>query len=196
MSRTAASAVVLLALVLSGGAGGASNPWAKLYRPLHLPTLAPEAPCPISKAARFNFAKYGAARGIGPGPAYPVGGITQPGSVVLFEYPPNPYSLFADSDWSGQKVPWFVAPSYRGRVLIRGGRLDSPDTLRFNFGRVPSEEMRIPIGARGGGRPGWKNIGQRFRPAVTRLRAAGCYAYQIDGSTFSRIIVFRAVIEQ
>lgn len=143
MSRAAGLAVLLLALALSGAAGGAVDPWAPLYRPLHLPTLAPEAPCPVSKIARLNFAKYGAGTGIGPGPAYPVGGITQPGSVVRFRYPPDPYSLFAGSEWSGQKVPWFAAPSYRGRVLIRGGRLDSPDTLRFNTGRVPPDELRI-----------------------------------------------------
>lgn len=80
-------------------------------------------------------------------------------------------------------------------MLIRGGRLDSPDALRFNNGRVPSDEMRIPIGARGGGPPGLKPVGQRFRPALTRLRAPGCYAYQIDGTTFSRLIVFRAVVQ-
>jgi hypothetical protein len=27
----------------------------------------------------------------------------------------------------------------------------------------------------------------------TRLRAPGCYAWQIDGPTFSRVVVFRAV---
>jgi hypothetical protein len=37
--------------------------------------------------------------------------------------------------------------------------------------------------------PGWTAC--YLRPALTRLRAPGCYAYQIDGSTFSRLIVFR-----
>ena len=29
-------------------------------------------------------------------------------------------------------------------------------------------------------------------PSYTRLRAGGCYAYQVDGATSSRVIVFRA----
>jgi hypothetical protein len=27
----------------------------------------------------------------------------------------------------------------------------------------------------------------------TRIRSAGCYAYQVDGTGFSEIVVFRAV---
>lgn len=34
--------------------------------------------------------------------------------------------------------------------------------------------------------------GSRGRPSYTWLRALGCYGYQIDGRTFSRVIVFRA----
>jgi hypothetical protein len=58
---------------------------------------------------------------------------------------------------------------------------------------VPPTELGIPTGARGGYPPGHKLVGQRYRPSYTRLRAPGCYAYQIDGLTFSRVIVFRAV---
>jgi hypothetical protein len=28
--------------------------------------------------------------------------------------------------------------------------------------------------------------------SYTRMREAGCYAYQVDGTTFSRVVVFRA----
>ena len=31
------------------------------------------------------------------------------------------------------------------------------------------------------------------RPSFTRLLAPGCYAYQIDGTSFSRLVVFNAV---
>jgi hypothetical protein len=156
-----------------------SGPWAALHRPLHLPALAAGAPCPVSPIGRIDFAKYGVAKGIGPGPAYPVG-FAQPGSVLQFIYPPA--GEFAGSDWGGQKVLWFVAPSYRGPVLIRGGRLDARGTLRFESGKVPPVELRIPA----------TNRALRYRPSYTRLRAPGCYAYQIDGTTFSRVIVFAA----
>lgn len=185
-----ASALVALGLLLQPAT--ASDPWTALRRPLHLPTLATGQPCPVSGVVRFNFAKYGVAKGIGPGPAYPTG-FAQPGSVLRFVYPPDPRSEFAGSDWSGQKVLWFVAPRYRGPVLIRGGRLDAPDTLRFERGKVPPTELRIPAGTpEYGYPPGYKRVGQRYRPSYTRLRAPGCYAYQIDGTTFSRIIVFIA----
>jgi hypothetical protein len=32
---------------------------------------------------------------------------------------------------------------------------------------------------------GWRNM-----PSYTRVRAPGCYGYQIDGTSFSRVIVF------
>ena len=161
-------------------ANRAPRPWARLHRPLHLPTVAPGATCPVSQIGRINFAKYGVGKGIGPGPAYPIG-FAQPGSVLQFTYPPDPASGFAGSLWSGVKVLWFVAPRYRGPVLIRGGGLDHPGRLRFNRGKVPPLEMRIQ-----------KGNGPRDRPSYTRLRAPGCYAYQIDGTTFSRVIVFQA----
>ena len=103
--------------------------------------------------------------------------------MLLFPYPPDPYSDFAGSLWSGAKVLWFVAPRYRGPVLIRGGRLEQPGRLRFERGKVPPLEMRIQ-----------KAKGPRDRPSYTRLRAPGCYAYQIDGTTFSRIVVFQAAL--
>ena len=111
--------------------------WKKLYRPLHLPAVAAGESCPVSAVdAKFNFDKYGVARGIGRGPAYPIG-FSQPGSVLQYLDPPPVNSEFAGSNWNGQKVLWFVAPSYRGPVLIRGRRLDAPDVLRFERGKVP-----------------------------------------------------------
>ena len=35
------------------------------------------------------------------------------------------------------------------------------------------------------GNPGVADVGQRYRPSYTRVRAPGCYAYKIDGTTFS-----------
>ena len=154
--------------------------------------MAPGDRCPVSRVSRFDFAKYGVPNGIGPGPAYPI--FPQPGSSRLqFTYPPDPAGPFAGSSWSGAKVLWFVAPRYRGPVLIRGGRLDRTGRLRFDTrhgaaeGDAHPEERR-----RAGGRPHQEDVGQRYRPSYTRLRAPGCYAYQVDGTTFSRVIVFRA----
>ena len=170
--------------------GSAHGPWAKLHRPLHFPKVAPGAPCPVSRFGRIDFARYGVPKGIGPGPAYPI--FPQPGSRLQFTYPPDPSGPFAGSSWSGAKVLWFVTPRYRGPVLIRGGRLERTGRLRFDKGTVPPKEMRILKNERGGFPPGEEDVGQRYRPSYTRLRAPGCYGYQIDGTTFSRVIVFQA----
>jgi len=162
----------------------AADPWSRLHRPLHLPTLASGASCPVSRASSFNFKRYGVATGVGPGPAYPIG-FAQPGSVL-------PVYEISGSVWRGGKALWFVAPSYRGRVLIRGRRLDAPGIIRFDRGSALSNEIRINIGQRGGNPPDQVWAGQRYRPSLTRVLNAGCYAYQIDGSSFSRVIVLVA----
>ena len=102
-------------------------------------------------------------------------------------YPVQPDQLFYPSAWGGQKVLWFWRPTYRGPLLIRGRQLDGPNGVRFGHAHVPVREMR----ARGEDTPsasGWYDW-----PSTTRLHAPGCYAWQVDGTTFSRVIIFRAV---
>lgn len=51
--------------------------------------------------------------------------------------------------------------------------------VRFELALVPVREIRIgPLA--------------KDRPSTTRVRAPGCYAYQVDGTTFSSVIVFGA----
>ena len=113
----------------------------------------------------------------GRGPAWPIG-LAQPGSVLRFTYPPPPGSLMYGSEWSGNKVLWFVSPAVVGPVLVRGRRIDGPGDVRFDLDLNPSTELRLPT-----------TLGH---PSTTRVRAAGCYAYQVDGPSFSYPIVFRA----
>ena len=186
--RSLGVCVGLLALLALIPPAGATDPWARLYRPLHLPAGAPGSPCPVSRVGGFDFRRFRVNVGIGPGPAYPVG-LYQPGSVLYVEFPLRAGPL-AGLEWSGQKVLWFVAPRYRGPVLIRGGRLDGPDLVRFQWGVLPSAELRIQRGPSAARAIGVRLVGQRMLPSLTRVRAPGCYAYQIDGSSFSRVIVF------
>ena len=54
--------------------------------------------------------------------------------------------------------------------------------------RRPLAELPFPsMNQLGGGRKQWRQTA-----TYTRVRAEGCYAYQIDGTTFSRVVVFRA----
>jgi hypothetical protein len=165
--------LVFLAAVAVGIAPAAAardDDWSALHRPLHLPHLASGAACPVAHPdPAVDFSRFGVARGLGRGPAYPI-------------LPSGVLALVPATDggrWAGQKVLWFVHPHYHGRVLVRGRRLDGPGLVRFDRGVVPAPELRVPAGT-------------TEQPSFTRLRATGCYAYQIDGNGFSRVIVFRA----
>jgi len=144
---------------------------ARLRRPLRLPRLATGAACPTATAGRVN-PSYGIA--LGPGPAYPV-----PFRAATLHYE------HGRGGWIYVKVLWIVSAGYRGPVLVRGHQLDGTSWLGFATGTHPLEELQIPPA--GVGSPGW-----RAYPSYTRVRAgSGCYAYQVDGTTFSRVLVFR-----
>jgi hypothetical protein len=187
--RAAARVALAAALVLAlGGAALAARPrqptWRSLHRPLHIPRIAPGTSCPTSKPdPRGDLSRFGGLVGTawGRGPAYPALQNRDGKPVLEFEYPPSPNSGLAGSEWSGQKVMWALNPAYHGRILIRGRQLDGPNELRFDRGLVPPREKRV---VSGGLAVGWASL--------TRLRAEGCYGYQIDGKSFSRVIVFEA----
>jgi hypothetical protein len=149
--------------------------WTPLRRPIRLPSLLHGARCPVSRpAAGVDFARFGVGRGYGPGPAYPVG--FDDGGVIHVVWGKRDVDARV---WGVQKVLWFVHPRYRGPVLVRGSKTDGSVRVRFERGRIPPAELRLPPGT-------------RDRPSYVRIRKPGCYAFQIDGLTFSRTIVFRA----
>lgn len=188
MARVSVALVFVLAAVVAAQPLAASDPWAKLRRPLHLPRIAPGAGCPASGIDRridWERANIFGASGIGRGPVYPgLGG-----------YPGRRLNLTPDNQfggpWAGQKVFWYVLPTYRGRVLIRGRRLNGPGRLGFDGARVAERELRIESyeSVSWAGQP----PGSRGRPSAVRARVSGCYGVQIDGTTFSRVVTFRVV---
>ena len=82
---------------------------------------------------------------------------------------------------------WLVDARYTGRILVRGAQLDGDNEVRFVDGRpgfTPQKRLN-PVREfhlEGGG----------GAPSLTRLRAPGCYAYQVDTASVSTVIVFRA----
>jgi hypothetical protein len=176
MRRVLALAVAAaFAAVLAGSAGSTSTDiWKKLRRPLHIPRIAPGAACPTTDPKAFEAA-----------PAFPV--LEREGGkpVLRFSYPPPRASIFYGSPWSGQKVMWVVRAKYRGPLLIRGRQLDGPHELRFERGQIPGTKRWIRSAQR-------TETGMRRYPSSTRIRSPGCYAYQLDGLGFSRVIVFQA----
>ena len=189
MRRTALAVAALLiaAWMVAAPLGAFPTPWAKLHRPLHLPRVAPGAACPVSRVdPRIDWARtniFGGS-GIGRGPVYPGLGLT--GGQLNATRDPS------GGLWAGGKLFWYIRPSYRGRVLIRGHRLDGPQGLRFSVSGVAGRELRIePLET-----VSWDGQprGSRGLPSTVRILARGCYGVQIDGTTFSRIVVFAVTI--
>jgi len=171
------------ALVIPAAAEGADT-WASLRRPLHLPTVAPGAACPVSTIdRRINWSRmhiFGGF-GIGRGPVYP--GLPDGFFMATRD---EQYG----STWYGEKVFWFALPTYRGRFLIRGRQLDGPNSVGFNGGRRPHDELGVePYDS-----VGWTGRPYRSRgiPSSVRILAKGCYAFQIDAATPRRIVVVSA----
>ena len=67
-----------------------------------------------------------------------------------------------------------------------GARLDGHGELRF--ARMQGDHLRALYQRRG---QGVQPNGWRVWPGVILVRAPGCYALQIDGTTFSSVIVIR-----
>jgi len=158
--------------------------WDDLRRPLALPAIPPGGTCPARGVAQHT-PEYG--KGAGDGPFYVV--TVGNGSDATMTYTQgNAYGR----DWGGQKTLWYADPAYQGRALIRGRRIDGPGEVRFDYleGQSLAPELRVDTRASrqpNGQWPSW--VG------ATRLRvdSPGCYAFQVDGETFTEVIVFRAV---
>jgi len=166
------------AWLCGGGVGGCPTGGVPdgLRRPLRLPSLASDGSCPVSPTHRV-VQIFGPA--LGDGPVYAV----IPGGPLRFQYPPARTSVFAGSDWGGNKVVWFSKPTYTGPILIRGGEVGGSHAVGFSGGDPAAyDSMELPPGH------GWRNW-----PTATRVNAPGCYAYQVDGTNFTEVIVFRAV---
>ncbi len=86
-------------------------------------------------------------------------------------------------------MTWSSAPSYTGPVLIRGRQLGGPGAVGFGEGRVPYDELQLL--AQGMSAPRGPGGGREWL-SFTRVRSPGCYAYQVDGTSFSTVVVFRA----
>jgi hypothetical protein len=143
----------------------------------------------VTQPIREVSPRFGTAAG--PGPIYPVG-LDAHG--VLSMVRPSQRGSVYPTGWGGQKVLWLGAPTYTGPVLIRGMRIDgdSPVAFQAGGGNPALPEMQFPP------RPP-KSIsatGWRDWPSATLLKAPGCYAWQIDGTTFSTMVVFNAEIHQ
>jgi hypothetical protein len=120
-----------------------------------------------------------------------VGPALGSGPVYVAQASPFAVNSFIDSTWDGAVVTWVAVPSYTGPVLIRGGELggSGSGSVGFGEGHVPEDELQLlTASTKSSGEP----AGAREWPSFTRVLSAGCYAYQVDGTSFSEVIVFQA----
>lgn len=152
-----------------------------LDRPLKLPTLQPGEACPVTHSAAVGILDSFLIPRPGPGPVYPDGAVGIQGVAVLV---PGG----SVNGWANFKTLWFSEPSYQGPWVIRGKQLDGSSPVIF--GEAPTvSKLVVP----GEATVNETNDGYREAPGGTYLRGPGCYAWQVDGLSFSYVIVFKVV---
>ena len=91
--------------------------------------------------------------------------------------------------WYAQKTPWVISREYSGALLVRGARIDRRGQVRFALGYGDHlRELYWEAGADQSLKP---DPDYRFLASSTLVRTRGCYAFQVDGESFSRVIVVR-----
>jgi len=147
-------------------------------QPLRLPVIGPGGRCPTATAQVWSGPGQ-AAKVLGDGPLYPIADYFG-GDAVL--------ELRDDErgpDGSYEKKVRWLGVGYAGPVLLRVARIDGPGAASARFSYVGS--------SRDGGHYAELINADSDLPATTTVGGPGCYAYQVDGTTFSKTIVFEVV---
>jgi hypothetical protein len=86
--------------------------------------------------------------------------------------------------WLAAENVWLVSPDYQGPFTVRGVRLDGRGTV--GIGGTPGNAAFVepPAPADPNTVNGW-----RTPPGTIWVTSPGCYAFQIDGTSFSETIV-------
>lgn len=165
------------------GSGGGSVP-ERLRRPLHLPRVVAGGGCPITPRRRYANELF-AGSVLGSGPVRP---LVAPGGRAPFAHGSLAFLRSPGSTrWRSIKTLWFSLAAYDGPVLIRGRRLDKRGVVAFGGSQPALVDPQFAPGATLNGADGIREW-----PDATWIKAPGCYAWQIDGTTFSSVVVFRA----
>ncbi|MFI5954043.1 hypothetical protein [Cryptosporangium sp. NPDC051539] len=166
----------------SPSASGSPTPRLSPVPALRLPTVAKGAPCPMTAehALRSSLTNDDGVGVLGRGPVAPVAYYFT-GKGATLELRPddkNPDGTY------GKKVRW-IGAGYAGPVLIRAARIDGTGTA---FARLSEWAEKVD-----GGYSIVLTEKDNDMPATTTVSGPGCFAYQVDGTNFRDVIVFRAV---
>jgi hypothetical protein len=157
-----------------------------LRRPLHLPILRSGQRCPTTQGQLVNTPQFGGIA-VGKGPVQ---------AIIAEEPAQDARRGIADlvsptntPPWLGFKTLWFSAPTYQGPFVIRAERLDHPGAIAMGEGPT-ADFIVVPPGPTLNSSEGWREA-----PGGTWVKSPGCYAWQVDGLTFSEVIVVQAVLK-
>jgi hypothetical protein len=182
--RLAVIACVLAILLAGGGQSSAvlaspspratANVATLLARPVKLPAVRSGSACPVTPVSKRSVSVTDP-RGHGP---FYLGG-------------PMPHGQFA---WN--KTLWILADGARGPLLFRGGRVDGTGSLKFSGNPADHADPGVTLSSGGGVSATFyeRVIGGGTEDALYFYpSSAGCYALQVDGTSFEDVIVISAV---
>ena len=188
LAYTLGCAALLLACGSAAGRApvAATSPADLHDRPLQLPQVQQGAPCPASPQVTVPAQPAGVTKGVpnyafGSGPAYLSGQI----------------SWYAGAP--GQAALILVNPDYSGPVLVRARRVDGSGSATLTNIDIAAANRATGMLAPGTvGADGVEvqvpppSVPGLWRQWLGRLTAdnSGCYALQVDGTSFSTVIVF------
>lgn len=161
------------ACMQSGGCVASGPVPAVLVRPLHFPADH-GSNCRASPGGYVATPDFGS-MAVGTGPVRVA--INNAGS------PRRGFYTAPAGDWLAIKTHFFSSPSYTGPFLVRAERLDRPGPIELGATPTHGGPLVVPPGAYAAS-AGWREV-----PYFTFVRTPGCYAWQVDGLTFSTVIV-------
>ncbi|GGL32896.1 hypothetical protein [Planomonospora parontospora] len=156
----------------------ASTPSATLTpRALRIPRIPAGGGCPTTAPRRWSGPGVATAV-LGDGPVYPVADYFRAGTVLEL----RPDDRGPDGSYV-KKVRW-IGAGYSGPVLVRAARIDGEGTASSRFSYIGEQ--------RHGGHYAELASPTSDLPGTTTVGGPGCYVLQVDGTTFTTTVVFRA----
>lgn len=164
-----------------------------LSRPLHVPSLSAGDACPATPGTQVDTSLFGGVA-LGSGPVRVLladRGDLHHGRIDLSSTETQ-LGTSHSSGWYAIQTLWFSQPDYAGPFVVRGSSLTGSGSIQVQ----PSDDGLAPgtgpLVVPAGPTANTSTEGYRTVPGSTWVTAPGCYAWQVDGTGFSEVIVVDA----
>jgi len=151
-----------------------------LKRSLRFPSLRKDEACPATPGAPVDtYTSYFVGTALGNGPVRVA--IGNRGDLLHGQVQGGGTEV---PGWSALETLWFAMPSYDGPFVVRGERLGGLGPINVDGSATNPSPLVVPPGPTAN-----TEGGIRVAPVSTWVRSPGCYAWQVDGLSFSYVIV-------